>query len=79
MGKKVFVLICLLLLSVNMYAQNAVSGYVRDEGRKGIEGATVCFYRQDQLYAMSTTNAKGFYNLEGVETNSYRVVACCPG
>ena len=79
MGKKVFVLICLLLLSVNMYAQNAVSGYVRDEGRKGIEGATVCLYRQDQLYAMSTTNAKGFYNLEGVETNSYRVVACCPG
>ena len=79
MGKKVFVLICLLLLSVNMYAQNAVSGYVRDEGRKGIEGATVCLYRQDQLYAMSTTNAKGFYNLEGVETNSYRVVACCLG
>ena len=73
MNKKLLYILCLLLLSVSMWAQTNVRiyGYVIDTNNRGVELANV---RVENSAVGTTTNQNGYYELSLKATDSVTLV-----
>jgi hypothetical protein len=70
---KRFLLLCLALCPLAMYAQNtSVGGVVQDPSGAVIPKASVEFRNQDTgIRRQTTTNGEGYYHVEGIDPGKY--------
>lgn len=62
--KMTIILVCLLLQTMNMYAQNNVSGIVKDSEGETLIGVSILVKQGEKQAGGTITNAEGFYQIK---------------
>lgn len=77
--KKYFALLLNLILAANLSAQSRLSGRVTNEEKTPITGVVLELRQDTTLIGAAVTNAKGDYEISGVQNGSYIITLSCYG